>query len=300
MWQSPERSWQELRDGAVWADRVGFYAWWFADHFTHNTGDTSIIDGPVHECWAVMAAVAAVTERVRLGSLVSPTTVRHPAVLANTAATIDHISNGRLTLGLGAGWQINEHAAYGVDLLGPRDRVDRFEEAITIIGSLLTESRTDFAGRHFTFTNAPCEPKPVQQPLPLMVGTGGPRMTAITVRHAHEWNTWGTPEEAARRVGVFDRACERLHRDPRSIHRSVQALFFRAADERTADAIREVAPSDRSVIGDAETFREAIARYAELGFDEVIIPDFTLGDTPAARRESYEWFVSEVLDGVTP
>ena len=296
VWQSPERSWDELKAGAQWADARGFYSWWFADHFTHNTGDDTIVDGPVHECWSILSAIAAVTDRIRVGSLVSPTTVRHPAVLANTAATIDHISHGRLTLGLGAGWQINEHRAYGFDLLQARDRVDRFEEAITIISSLLTQRRTDVAGRHFTFLNAPCEPLPLQQPLPLMVGTGGPRMTAITVRHAHEWNTWGSPDEAARRIAVLDAACERVGRDPRTIHRSVQALFMRASDPATAERIRSVAPADRSVIGSTDEFRAAIERYAELGFDEVIVPDFTLGDSPEARRESYEWFADEVLE----
>lgn len=296
IWQSPERSWEELSSGAIWADDIGFHSWWFADHFTQNTGDNTIVDGPVHECWSILAAVAAVTNRVRIGSLVSPTTVRHPAVLANAAATIDHISNGRLTLGLGAGWQINEHRAYGIDLLQARDRVDRFEEAITIVESLLSEPRTNFAGRHFTFTDAPCDPKPIQRPLPLMVGTGGPRMTAITVRHAQEWNTWGSPKEASRRISILDAACERAGREPRSIHRSVQALFMRAASSEQAEKIRSVAPSDRSVIGGADEFRAAIASYAEMGFDEVIIPDFTLGDSPTARRESYEWFAAEVLD----
>lgn len=112
-------------------------------------------DGNVYECWSMIAAIAAVTERIRVGSLVSPTTFRHPTVLANTAATIDQISRGRLTLGIGAGWQVNEHLAYGVDLLEGKDRVDRFVEAIQIIKSMLTHNRTSFAGQHFSITDAP-------------------------------------------------------------------------------------------------------------------------------------------------
>lgn len=295
MWQSPERSWAELADGARWADEKSWHCWWFADHFTPNTGDETVIDGVVHECWSIISAVAAITRHVRVGSLVSPTTFRHPAVLANTAATVDHVSTGRLTLGIGAGWQVNEHLAYGVELLDPRDRVDRFEEAITVIASLLTRARTDFTGRHFTLVNAPCEPRPLQEPLPIMVGTGGPRMTAITVRHAQQWNTWGSPAEARRRLAVFDRACESKGRDPRTVHRSVQALFIPVTEGADANAIRSAAPADRAVVGGAEEIREAVLEFHDMGFDEVIVPDFTLGPTPERRRQSYEWFHHEVL-----
>ena len=144
----------------------------------------------------MLSAVAAVTERVRIGSLVAPTSVHHPAVLANRAATIDHISDGRLVLGIGAGWQINEHHAYGIELEPPATRVDRFEEAIQIVRSLFTNERTTFDGAHYTIPDAPMDPKPVQSPLPILVGTASPRMLRITATHADEWNTWGAPELA--------------------------------------------------------------------------------------------------------
>lgn len=295
IWQSPERAWDELANGARWADERGWYCWWFADHFMPNTGDEKVIGGPVHECWSVIAAAAAVTNRIRLGSLVSPTTFRHPAVLANIAATIDNISRGRLTLGLGAGWQINEHLAYGVDLMAPRDRVDRFEEAIRIVSSLLTTSRTTMIGRHFTIRDAPCEPRPVQTPLPIMVGTGGPRMSRITVEHAHQWNTWGSVAEARRRIEVFDRACEDSGREPRSFHRSVQALFFPLTDSAKEAMIRTNAPADRAVVGAADEIVEAILAFSDMGFDEVIIPDFTLGRDASERAATYEWFDNLVI-----
>lgn len=295
VWPSPQRDWTELRDVAVWADRGDWHCVWFADHFMPNTEDGSVADGPVLECWSTIAAMAAVTERVRLGSLVSPTTVRHPAVLANVAATIDRVSNGRLTLGLGAGWQVNEHRAYGFDLLEPRSRVDRFEEAIRVVAGLLTGVRFDFAGEHFGIVDAPCDPPPVQDPLPLMVGTGGPRMLRITVRHAHEWNAWGTPETTAPLVERVDAACADEGRDPATLHRSVQALFFLVDDPATADRIRAVAPADRSVIGDASRIREAVQQYEAQGFDEIIVPDFVLGDTAEKRRAGYERFHEAVV-----
>ncbi|MFM7871883.1 MAG: LLM class flavin-dependent oxidoreductase, partial [Actinomycetota bacterium] len=214
------------------------------------------------------------------------------------AATVDRISDGRLTLGVGAGWQVNEHRAYGIDLLAPKDRVDRFEEAIQIIRSLLGTERTTFHGRHFHITDAPCRPMPIQDPLPLLVGTGGPRMSVITARHADQWNTWGHVAEAGRRLTTIEDACARVGRDPSSLHRSVQALFFRADDPQSVDRLRAAAPADRSIIGNADTMIEALRDYRELGFDEVIVPDFTLGRDAAERLDSYHWFESDVLPNV--
>jgi alkanesulfonate monooxygenase SsuD/methylene tetrahydromethanopterin reductase-like flavin-dependent oxidoreductase (luciferase family) len=260
-----------------------------------NTEDGSVADGDVHEVWSMLSAIAAITSSIRIGSLVSPTTVRHPALLANTAATIDHISSGRLTLGLGAGWQINEHRAYGIPLLGGKDRVDRFEEAFHIVRSLLTTDRTTFHGNHFSFDDAPCRPRPVQRPLPLMVGTGGPRMSRLTAQLADEWNTWGTPDVAGDKVAVIDRACENAGRDPRTLRRSVQALFFLVDDADTARRILDAAPADRSIAGGPEVIADAIARYVDLGFDEIIVPDFTLGADTSQRLAAYERLNREVL-----
>lgn len=295
MWPTPQRDWSEVRDLAHQAERGPWHGIWYADHFMPNSDDGTTVSGPVNECWSMIAAIAAVTNRLRIGSLVSPTTFRHPAVLANTAASIDQISSGRLILGIGAGWQVNEHRAYGVDMLGPADRVDRFEEAIQVVSRLLSSDRTTFRGRHFTIDDAPCEPKPTQSPLPILVGTGGPRMTAITARHAHEWNTWGTPETAAERIAVLRRACESIGRDPATLRCSVQGMFFVTDDADKAERLARSAPADRAVIGSLERIAERIEGYVEAGFDEVIIPDFTLGSTPEARRSMYDRFAREVL-----
>ena len=295
LWPSPERTWDEIETLARYADDQDWHALWYADHFMPNTGDESIVDGDVRECWSMIAAITAVTRRLRIGSLVSPTTVRHPSVLAKTAATIDRLGNGRLILGIGAGWQVNEHRAYGFDLLENRDRVDRFEEAIQVMRSLLENDRTSFSGLHFTFTDAPCQPRPVQSPLPILVGTGGPRMSRITASHAHEWNTWGTVEQAAERISTIRRACESIGRDPATLRTSVQALFFLVDDSAVAAKIAAKAPADRSIIGDAHHIAAACATYRDLGYDEIIVPDFTLGSTPESRRESYERFATEVI-----
>jgi alkanesulfonate monooxygenase SsuD/methylene tetrahydromethanopterin reductase-like flavin-dependent oxidoreductase (luciferase family) len=296
LWPSPERDWDELRGLAQYADSAKWHCLWYADHFMPNTGDASIIDGDVYECWSVIAAITAITSRLRIGSLVSPTTVRHPAVLAKTAATIDRLGRGRLVLGIGAGWQINEHRAYGIDLLEAKDRVDRFEEAIRIVRSLLDNETTAFTGKYFSIADAPCQPRPIQSPLPILVGTGGPRMSRITVMHADEWNTWGDVKGASERLAVIRRACESIDRDPATLRTSAQALFFLVDDPATAAKIIENAPSSRPmIVGDAHHIASALMSYHQEGFDEIIIPDFTLGPTPSARREMYERFETEVL-----
>lgn len=295
VWPSPERSWADVRNLAIYADNNGWYSLWYADHFMPNDEGSITKDGDVFECWSMIAAIAAVTNKLRIGSLVSPTTFRHPAVLANIAATIDQISDGRLTLGIGAGWQVNEHHAYGVDLLEGKDRVDRFEEAIQILTSMLTQDRTHFQGQHFSISDAPCQPRPVQKPLPIMVGTGGPRMSKITARYANEWNTWGDVATATHRVETFARACEAVNRPWNDIHKSVQSMFFLVDDQETIEKIRKVAPSDRSVIGSNEYIIDQIGQLIGLGFNEIIVPDFTLGKDAQSRLDSYEKMRTEIL-----
>jgi alkanesulfonate monooxygenase SsuD/methylene tetrahydromethanopterin reductase-like flavin-dependent oxidoreductase (luciferase family) len=260
-----------------------------------NTGNETIQPGDVHECWAMLPAIAAVTERIRIGPLVSPTSVHHPAVLANRAATIDHISGGRMVLGIGAGWQINEHHAYGIELQEPGPRVTRFEEAIQIIRSLLSEERTDFSGEYYEITDAPADPKPVQSPLPILVGTGSPRMLRITARHADEWNTWGGPEMAGGALDKLLVACEQVGRDPGTMWKSAQALVFMSDDAELADNIRAGDMGPRSIIGSNDELVDVLGQYEELGFDELIVPDFTLGGTAEERFANYRLLQSEVI-----
>jgi len=217
VWPAPQRSTDEILDMARQADELGYYGFWFADHYMPNEENEAAPSGPVHEVFSILPAVAAVTESIRVGPLVSPTSVHHPAVLANRATTLDHVSHGRMVLGLGAGWQENEHLAYGIELEEPKIRVDRFEEAIQIVRSLLDDDRTTFAGTHYTITDAPSDPAPVQAQLPILVGTSGPRMCRITARYAQEWNTWGAPDTAADKLGIFTKACDKVDVDVATI-----------------------------------------------------------------------------------
>ena len=287
IWPNPNRSPAEVLDLARFADDGDWHCLWYADHYMPNTGDESFEPGDVHECWSILAAIGAVTERVRFGPLVAPTSVHHPALLANRASTLDQLSNGRFTLGMGAGWQINEHAAYGIDLEPAGARVSRFEESIQVVRSLLDNERTNFHGDFYNVTDAPCDPHPVQAKLPIVVGTGSPRMLKITARHAQEWNTWGAPELAGERRVAYTAACESVGVDPSSLHTSVQAMFFLDGDPDKAD--------DRSIAGSNQQIIDALGRYRDLGFDEVIVPDFTLGATFEERLDAYRRFDTDII-----
>jgi probable F420-dependent oxidoreductase len=295
VWPMYQRPWDELIAFARHAEAGGWHCLWYADHYMGNTGTAEISDEGGLECWAAIAALAGATSTIRLGTLVSPTTVHHPAILANRAASIDRISNGRLILGIGAGWQINEHAAYGIELFEPGDRVTRFDEAIQILRSMLSEPRTTFVGKHFTITDAPCEPKPVQRPLPILVGTSSPRMSRIAARYADEWNVWGTPERVAEAVPVIDAACDAVGRDRATLRKSTQAMVFMTDDADKAAKIRVSAPADRTLIGSTAFLVDQMGRYAELGIDEFVLPDFTLGRTTQERFDAYDRFAAEVI-----
>ena len=294
MWISFDRAWEEALDRARWAEAHGLYGFWVADHYMPNTGDLSIVDGPGFECWTTLGAVGVAVPRIRLVSMVSPLTVHHPALIARRLMTVDHITGGRAVLGIGAGWQINEHHAYGWELPEPKERVDRFEEGIEIINRLFREDRVDFAGEYFTITDAPFQPKPAQSPLPLLVGTGSPRMMRITAKWADQWNTWGDPGLIAERREQFGRACDAVGRDMSTVHTSAQANVFLVDDDRAAK-LRERITDRRALIGGPNQLVDLIGQYAALGVDELAIPDFTLGATPEARAESWERLHDEVL-----
>lgn len=294
VWPNPSRPPAEVLDLATMADDDGWYGLWYADHYMANTGDESFEPGDVHEAWSILPAVAATTSRIRLGPLVAPTSVHHPALLANRAATIDRLSEGRFVLGLGAGWQINEHHAYGIELEEPGPRVDRFEEAIQIVRSLLDVDRTTFHGELYDVTDAPCDPKPTQDRLPILVGTGSPRMMHITARHAQEWNTWGVPESAVEVRKRFVAACDDVGTDPASVHTSVQALVVLTDDESAADQARNGPMGARTIAGSDDQIVDQVGRYADAGFDELIVPDFTLGRDPAERRDAYRRFHTNI------
>lgn len=279
------------------AESTGWDGVWFADHFMPNApvGDPSN-SGPTNECLSVLAGLAVATERVRIGSLVCGNTYRHPAVLAKQAATVDLLSGGRLVLGLGAGWQQNEHHAYGIEFYDVRTRMDMLEEACQVIKGLITDERTTFKGEHYQLTDAPLAPKPAQKPLPLLIGGGGEKRTMrIAAQYADEWNVWGTPERLRQKIEVLERHCETLDRDPKSIKRSAQALLFLGTDEAKLKEVRDKNIQMAHIIGTPSEVADVMGEYRDAGVDEFIFPDFTLGDD---RNDVFDLFQSEVAAAV--
>ena len=286
--------WQDTLELVRHCESTGWDSVYFADHFMPNGPGTEPLDGDFLECWSVIAALAAEVPRVRLAPLVTSITYRHPAVLANIAAAVDRISGGRLTLGIGAGWQENEHAAYGIPLGSLKERMDRFEEAVQVLASLLREPRTTFEGKYFRIDNAPNQPAPVQGPLPILIGGGGEKRTLrIAARWADQWNYWTTPEVLAEKLGVLRGHCDAVGRDPSEIHVSTQALLFLSTDESWLSDKRDMALGSPVIAGTPAEVTEIVGRYADAGAQELIIPGFTLG--PASRsKETCDLFINEV------
>lgn len=208
---------------AVWraADEIEvFESGWTFDHFYPIFSDPT---GPCLEGWTTLSALAQATTRLRLGVLVTGIHHRHPAVLANMAAAVDIISGGRLELGIGAGWNEEESAAYGLELGSMTDRFDRFEEACQVLIGLLSRETTDFAGRFYRLNAARNEPKGPQRPHPPICigGNGEKRTLRITARYAQHWNfVGGTPQEFARKRDVLKAHCAEIGRNPKEIQLS--------------------------------------------------------------------------------
>ena len=215
------RPYPELVERWQEAERLGFDTVWVTDHFI--TGNEPENDAePLLEAWTVIAGLAMATERIRFGVMVTGNTYRNPALLAKQAVTVDHISNGRLELGFGAGWWVREHEAYGYPMPSNRELVDRFKEALEIIDGLQQHARFDYHGDYYWVTDAPFEPKPIQQPrIPMLVGAGGPRMLRLAARHADIWNTRGPVELAAERNRLLTEKCRDVGRNPAEILRSI-------------------------------------------------------------------------------
>lgn len=288
LWPGPGNSWAETLDLCRHAEASGWDGAWYADHFMPNAEDVS---GPTNECFTTLAGLAAAVPRIRLGSLVAGNTYRHPAVLAKMAAGIDNISGGRMVLGLGAGWQENEHAAYGIAFHTVGGRLRRLEEACQVVRGLFDHGRLSFEGRYYRLQGAPLEPKPVQQPLPLLVGGGGEQITLrIAARYANEWNVWGTPDLLRQKIAVLERHCAEAGRDPREIRRSANALLILTDDEALIERTR--ATGRPLIAGSVGMVQETLAMYLEAGVDEVIIPDFNLG-RGERRREQLDRFIHE-------
>jgi F420-dependent oxidoreductase-like protein len=285
VWMRARDPWPVLDEEARHIEASGWDGVWVADHFMPQDGKPA--EAP-REAWAILAGLAAVTSRVRLGPLVCGNTYRHPAILANTAATVDVMTNGRVVLGLGAGWQQNEHDAYGIELPGVKERMDRLEEACQVIRAVTGAEPGTFKGHYYQVADAFTGARPVNSPLRLLIGgSGEKRSLKIAARYADEWNTWGGPDVMKHKGSVLDRHCETVGRDPAAVARSCQVIFDFADDPCFGGA---AVPAQSGSVSELQAVMQA---YVDVGVDEVVVPERFWG-TGQQRLDRLDRFLTEV------
>ena len=271
--------WPELREAVLRAEAAGFDDLWIDDHLLSDEGDWQ---DPKLEGWTTLAAVAAVTERARVGHMVSANTLRNPGLTAKMATTIDHVSGGRAILGIGAGWFEREHEAFGFDFgSGFGERLDRLAEAVPLLRRLLDGETITHDGRFYSFHDAVCAPHPVQAHLPILIGGSGPKKTLpLVARYADLWNAYGTPDEVAAADAILRGACEAAGRNEREIERTVNLNVVIRSSRAEAEAawarwLAAHLPQDDerelSAGGSLEETAAALARYRDAGFAHPIL-----------------------------
>jgi F420-dependent oxidoreductase-like protein len=283
-------TWDDILTLWRYADQAGWDAACVTDHFMPNTADKV---GDALECWTALAALATQTTRMRIGTIVSGNTYRHPAVVAKMAANVDIISGGRLICGMGAGWQENEHRAYGIDFFTAKERLERLDEACHVLKALWTEPKATFKGRYYQLDDAPLMPKPLQRPHPeLMVGGGGEKLTLrVAARHADHWNVWGGPETLRHKGRILEAHCAAQGRDPQRILRSANMPFMISEDRGAVAQLEQafikrlgVDPDlarDAVLAGSVAAIRDKLGRLRDAGVGMLWIPTFFL---PRDRR----------------
>ncbi len=264
-WEKTVERWQLF-------EQLGFESAWVCDHLVQPSRP----QGPYFEAWSLLGGLAARTEKIRIGVLVTSNTFRHPSVLAKMAITVDHISNGRLEVGLGAGWYEPEHTMFGIPFPETKELVARFHEAVQVLDLLMQEDMSSFAGSHYQLTNAPSRPHSLQKPRPpLVLGAFGPRMLKIVATYADTWNSFGTPKEMRERNQMLDDYCREIGRDPDTLDRS---LYYWATTAETDPWASRKALND------------LINPYIEAGVNQFIL------DQPRDDQlKMLEWVAGEVL-----
>ncbi len=287
-----KRSWNETHAAALEFERLGFHSVWLNDHLYGVPGPHL----PMLEAWTTLAAVGAITSRVELGTLVSPVGFRNPALLAKMAATLDHISGGRVIVGLGSGWFQMEFEGYGFPFPPLRDRLQQLDEAATIVKRMWTESRPTFQGRHFRVHDVFCDPKPVRTPHPpILIGGGGEKVLLRTAaRHAQIWNNLAVHQnDLGVKVAKLREHCAAIGRDPASLTISQQCMVV--IGESEADAAAKVERAQQvygghlgtggalSIAGTAERCIEKIRAHLALGCTMLVIEFFGRDTREPAR-----------------
>jgi alkanesulfonate monooxygenase SsuD/methylene tetrahydromethanopterin reductase-like flavin-dependent oxidoreductase (luciferase family) len=272
-------TWPEFRDCTLAAEAREWDSIWTWDHLLAIQGPW---EQPIYEGWSLLNAVAAITERVRVGLMVGANTFRNPGLTTKLAVTLDHVSNGRAILGIGGAWFEREHDAFGFDYgASVGERLDKLEEAVPLMRRLLDGERVSHQGRFYTFTDALSEPKPIQPHLPILVGGSGPTKTMRTVaRHADGWNTSGDVETLKGRLDLLRRHCDEAGRDFSEIELTVSfpTIIRNTVEEAESHRHWQLAQNGipdpevtATLMGPPDAIAEAYRPYLDLGFSTVIV-----------------------------
>jgi F420-dependent oxidoreductase-like protein len=299
-------TWERMRE--VWQklDAWGYDSLWAFDHFYPIfTPDPA---GACMENWTLLTALSQHTSRARIGALVNSNTYRNPCLTAKMAATLDQVSGGRLTLGLGAGWYELEHRSFGIDFKNLRGRLEALDESCQIIKGMFTRDKTSFAGRHYQVLDAVCNPKPVQKPhIPLMIGGRGEKsLLKIVAQHADMWNTMhANPIEMKGLINVIKRHGDTVGRDTDEIEKTIMmALCYKASNDReqmisqVVASLARISPQqarDRIMIGNQDECLDKIERYVKVGVTHFI---FNLR-WPILVEDEFQAFAEEVIASVS-
>ena len=293
-----KRTWQQASEAAVEFDRLGFDSVWVCDHLY----GVPMPNLPILEAWTELAAVAAITKNVGLGTLVTPPFFRNPAVLAKQIATIDHISGGRVIAGLGAGWFEGEFKGYGCEFPPVRERLRALEESVQIMKKMWTEESATFEGKHASIENVSCEPKPERVPRILIGGAGEKVLMGIVARHADIWNNMAASQaQLPEKIEAMKRRCDQEGRDFDTLEVSQQCVVIIGADDEAAKAALEKAGriygghmggdlEKTGIWGPPQGVIDRIGRYVDMGCTSFLI-EFFGKDT----REPAGLFADKVL-----
>jgi F420-dependent oxidoreductase-like protein len=271
-------SWPDFADAAIAAEQAGWDSIWTWDHLLAIFGPWQ---QPIFEGWLTLCGIAPVTRKVRLGLLVGANTFRYPGLTAKLATTLDHVSGGRAVLGIAGAWFEREHDAFGIDFgSGVGERLDRLDESVMLLRRLLDGERFSHEGRFYTFHDALCEPRPIQQKLPILVGGSGPKKTLrTTARYADAWNTSGTIDEVRQKVETLEAHCADVGRDPKEIERTVSFPIVirddtKAAQKALDGLLKHNGAADLNgvpmLLGSPRQVADELRPYVELGFETMI------------------------------
>jgi F420-dependent oxidoreductase-like protein len=283
---SNDRLFDRIAESVKAAEKAGFDMVTVMDHFYQIRGVGPETD-PMLEAYATLAALATQTSRVKLGTLVTGVTYRNPALLAKTVTTLDIISKGRAIMGIGAAWNESEHIGYGIEFPSIKERMERLDEALTIIKKMFTEERPSFEGKHYRIKEALNVPRPIQQGGPkILIGGGGEKKTLKLLARHGDIGHWfgGNLEDLKRKKLIFEQHCEAEGRDPSTVLLTVGLNFILVEDERDGAAIMEKLPPERRAIASIETVQQAaetVRKYQEAGFGGFTFGNVTLR-TPEA------------------